>query len=186
MDDATAKRVSAIAGVKVEPLLDDLTTFTPEQRAAYIANEKESLRGNPLAPDPAPKPKNVVFPRNPDRFLWTKDNFGPLWVPEKGQSVVINDSTMTLYRKCIETYEHNEVSNNGGQWSINGSPATSYTFKMNYYWMMGDNRHQSLDSRFWGFVPEDHIVGRPWFVLFSYEGGPRWDRFFKPASTWEP
>lgn len=57
---------------------------------------------------------------------------------------------------------------------------------MDYYWMMGDNRHQSLDSRYWGFVPEDHIVGRPWFVLFSWEGGPRWDRFFRPATKWEP
>jgi signal peptidase I len=187
MSEETKNRIAAIPGVKVTPEIANFNTMDSLQRLQTIANEMASVKGNPLNTDPySPKPKNALFPKQPDKILWTRDNFGPLWIPQKGASVVVNDSTMIFYRKCIETYEHNTVDYKDGKWLINGSVATNYTFQMNYYWMMGDNRHQSLDSRYWGFVPEDHVVGRPWFVLFSFEGGPRWNRFFKPASHWEP
>ncbi len=187
MNEETKNRIAAIPGVKVTPHISDLNTMDSLERAYTIQGEFASVAGNPLDPEVySPKPKNAVFPKHPDKVLWTRDNFGPLWIPEKGKSVPLNDSTMIFYRKCIEVYEHNTLEYKDGKWLVNGSPATSYTFQMNYYWMMGDNRHQSLDSRYWGFVPEDHIVGRPWFVLFSFEGGPRWNRFFKPATHWEP
>jgi signal peptidase I len=187
MDAEKLKRIQAIPGVKVTPEITDLSTMDSLGLIRYRNSEFASVAGNPLDVNPfSPKPKNAMFPKHPDRVLWTRDNFGPLWIPEKGATIALNDSTLTFYRKCIEVYEHNTLDFKDGKWILNGSPATSYTFKMNYYWMMGDNRHQSLDSRYWGFVPEDHIVGRPWFVLFSYENGPRWNRFFKPATTWEP
>ncbi len=187
MSEATKKRIEAIPGVKIMPEISDLKTMDSMMVQRYIANEKSSLLGNPLDPNPySPKPKNAMFPKKPDRVVWTRDNFGPLWIPQKGATIPLNDSTIVFYEKCIKVYEHNTLEFKDGKWLLNGVAATTYTFKMNYYWMMGDNRHQSLDSRYWGYVPEDHIVGRPWFVLFSYENGPRWDRFFKPASHWEP
>jgi signal peptidase I len=187
MDAATMQRIAAIQGVQVTPEISDFNTMDSLTRLQVIEDERINVAGNPLDPDPySPKPKNAIFPKHPERVLWTRDNFGPLWVPAKGASIDVNDSTMAFYRKCIEYYEHNKVDYKDGKWMINDAVATNYTFQMDYYWMMGDNRHQSLDSRYWGFVPEDHIVGRPWFVLFSFEGGPRWNRFFKPATTWEP
>ena len=86
---------------------------------------------------------------------------------------------MIRYQRCIEVYEGNKFENRAGKYFINGVEATSYTFKMDYYWLMGDNRHNSLDSRYWGFVPEDHVVGKASLIWFSYEKGPRWERLFR-------
>jgi signal peptidase I len=128
-----------------------------------------------------------IFPSNP-KFKWNLDNFGPLTLPKRGMSIKLNDSTLTLYRQAIEKYENNEVNINGSTILINGKKAYSYTFKMNYYWMMGDNRHNSLDSRFWGYVPEDHIVGKAMITWFSTDSGKdmfhkvRWNRIFKPIN----
>ena len=126
-----------------------------------------------------------VFPHN-EKFKWNIDNFGPLVLPRRGYTVALNDSTLTLYRRAIEVYEHNKVEVKGAAIFINGKKAGTYTFKMNYYWMMGDNRHDSLDSRFWGYVPEDHIVGKALFTFMSIDSTKdifhkiRWDRICRP------
>lgn len=127
-----------------------------------------------------------IFPQTPEEYQWNNDQLGPLFIPKRGSSVALNEKTYPLYKKIIREYEHNTLSKEGDSFLLNGEKATSYTFKMDYYWMMGDNRHHSEDSRTWGFVPEDHIVGKPVFIwmswdnfnqgLFSWKG--RWERFF--------
>lgn len=110
-----------------------------------------------------------IFPNNP-AFPWNEDHFGPLWIPAKGSEIKLDSNSLTLYRRIIEVYEGNELKVlPDGEILINGSPADSYTFKMDYYWMMGDNRHSSADSRYWGFVPEDHIIGKPKFIWLSID-----------------
>lgn len=127
----------------------------------------------------------AIFPHN-DKFKWNEDNYGPLVIPKKGMSVPLNDSTLVLYRRAIEVYEGNQVQVEGNQVLINGAPARHYTLKMNYYWMMGDNRHNSLDSRFWGYVPEDHIIGKAMVTWMSLDPNKsllskvRWNRIMKP------
>ena len=131
----------------------------------------------------AQSPLPDIFP-SAEGYEWTQDNFGPLWIPAKGSTVTLTTENLPLYRRIIEVYEGNtlEVALDGTIY-INDEPTDKYTFKMNYYWMMGDNRHNSADSRFWGFVPEDHIVGKASFVWFSRDKetgkGIRWDRLFK-------
>ncbi len=115
---------------------------------------------------------------------WTIDNYGPLTIPAKGMTVKLNRDTWPIYGHAIQHYEQRDAQWRDGRAWIDGKPADSYTFTMDYYFMMGDNRHSSLDSRFWGFVPEDHIVGRPEMVLASFnpDGGVRWSRFFRKAN----
>ncbi len=123
-----------------------------------------------------------IFPYNRKLFTWNNHHFGPLWVPKKGATVQLNMNNIDLYRRIITAYEGNHLMVKNGQISINGVPTNEYTFKMDYYWMMGDNRDDSADSRSWGFVPADHIVGKPLFVWFSIgKGGVRWSRLFKSA-----
>jgi signal peptidase I len=109
-----------------------------------------------------------IFPHNRN-FRWNRDNFGPLWIPSKGTTVKIDTSNICLYNRIIDVYENNELKIEGDKVFINNVPVDSYTFKMDYYWMMGDNRHKSSDSRFWGFVPEDHIIGKPKLVWLSID-----------------
>ncbi|WP_291134782.1 signal peptidase I [Flavobacterium sp. UBA7663] len=125
----------------------------------------------------------TIFPGTKD---WNVDNLGPIYIPEAGKTVELNKETLPFYKKVIGEYEGNDLKVNGNEIRINGQVATSYTFKQDYYWMMGDNRHNSLDSRYWGFVPADHIVGKPIFIWMSIDGindglknwSIRWDRLF--------
>ncbi len=125
-----------------------------------------------------------IYPLN-GNLHWTRDNYGPIWIPAKGKSIQLTMANLPIYERCIRTYEGNTLEVKDGKILINGQVATSYTFKLDYYWMMGDNRHNSLDSRYWGFVPEDHIVGKPIFIWWSSDpdrhgfSGIRWNRLFR-------
>jgi len=131
------------------------------------------------------------YPDSPEMLFpfvdlkWTRDNYGPLWIPSKGATVKLTLENLPLYRRIIDVYEENDLMVQYNTIIINGEVATEYTFKQNYYFMMGDNRHNSLDSRYWGFVPEDHIVGKPAVIWFSsdtnktFPNNIRWKRILK-------
>jgi signal peptidase I len=116
---------------------------------------------------------------------WTANDYGPIWIPKKGESIELTLENLPIYERPIRTYEGNKLEVRDGKIFINDKEATKYTFKLDYYWMQGDNRHNSLDSRYWGFVPEDHIVGKPIFIWWSSDpdrrglSGIRWKRLFR-------
>jgi signal peptidase I len=118
-----------------------------------------------------------VFPYD-TLHKWTREDFGPVWIPKKGMPLQLANENYALYERAIRVYEKNDFYQKDGKFYLNGKEVTSYTFKMDYYWMMGDNRQGSQDSRYWGFVPEDRVVGKAWMIWFSWDGGPRWKRFF--------
>lgn len=125
-----------------------------------------------------------VYPYSSD-YPWSRDNYGPIWMPKKGATVKLDSKNIVLYERIITAYEGNKLEYKNGEILINGEPTNQYTFKMDYYFMLGDNRHKSADSRYWGFVPEDHIVGKPILVWLSlnkdkpFPKNIRWNRFFK-------
>ena len=128
-----------------------------------------------------------LFPHDPENFKNNSvDNYGPLYVPAKGASVIITPETIAPYKRIISVYEGNDLKIANGRIYINGKETTKYTFQQDYYWMMGDNRHNSEDSRVWGFVPHDHVVGKPLFIWFSTKygsatNGINWGRIFSSA-----
>jgi signal peptidase I len=132
-----------------------------------------------------------IFPNDAKRYGgWSVDDFGPIWIPKKGVTTPLNLDNLPFYRRIIAVFEGNKLEVRGDKIFINDQEANAYTFKQDYYWMMGDNRHNSEDSRIWGYVPEDHIVGKPLFIWFSLKDGPgnffqriQWNRIFKSAST---
>lgn len=135
--------------------------------------------------EPSPNAQEFsTFPLGVDNG-WVRDNYGPIWIPEKGVTIRLTAANLPIYERCIRNFEGHTLDVKDGTIYIDGQPAESYTFGMNYYFMMGDNRHNSADSRSWGFVPEDHIVGTPLFVWLSMDkdkplfgGRIRWERFF--------
>lgn len=120
-----------------------------------------------------------IFPHD-SQYNWNIDNFGPLYMPKKGATVELNEQTIPFYREVLKHYEGISFLENGNEYFVNGQRVTNYTFKQDYYWMMGDNRQNSLDARVWGFTPFDHVVGKPVFIWMSFDGikNPRWERFF--------
>ena len=127
----------------------------------------------------------ALYPQNLVK-QWDRNNYGPIWIPRRGATIELTWDNLPVYERCITAYEGNTLDVRDDGFYINGQRTDTYTFGMDYYWMMGDNRHNSADSRYWGFVPEDHIVGKPLFVWLSldkdkgwFEGKIRWDRIFK-------
>ncbi|UCD60484.1 MAG: signal peptidase I [Flavobacteriaceae bacterium] len=165
---------------------------TGRQRTVTITDEMlQELRNNPDIDSVVKiiEPKGVkgynIFPHDPS-YPWNNDNFGPIYIPQKGATIVLTPKVLPLYKKIIRDYEGNTVGVSGNQISINGQATDTYTFKQDYYWMMGDNRDHSEDSRSWGYVPANHIVGKPIFIWLSFDNfnkgitqwKPRWDRIF--------
>jgi signal peptidase I len=170
-----------------------LREITGRERNANMTDDMvNELRKNPDIDSVVKiiEPKGMyggnTFPQKPNLYPWNNDNFGPIYIPKAGTTVAINSRTIPLYKKIIRDYEHNEVKVTGTKVFINGEEANSYTFKQDYYWMMGDNRDHSEDSRTWGYVPADHIVGKPVFLWMSFDNfrqgianwRVRWDRVF--------
>lgn len=148
----------------------------------YVKQVVPALSGKELAKTPG----EITFPHDTVNFSFTKDNFGPITIPKKGVTVNINMKNISLYQRLIQVYEKHKFEIKDSTIYIDDKPANTYTFGMNYYWLMGDNRHNSLDSRFWGYVPEDHVVGKAWFIWLSYDKkGMRWNRLFRSVKALE-
>ena len=161
-------------------------TVPPVYQLPLTAEMRDKLRKLTWVVNIVPVPVREminVYPINHD-YGWTRADYGPVWIPKKGAALDLTLANLPIYERVIKNYEGNALEVRDGKIYINGSEATSYTFKMDYYWMMGDNRDMSADSRYWGFVPEDHIVGSPMFVIISIDKdkGVRWNRFFKDAN----
>ena len=175
---------------EIELSFDDYRTLYNSGYCPLTQKMKKAMEARPdlvsrveLVPAETDRP---LYPLNGNKH-WTCDNYGPIWIPAKGGSITLNLENLPVYERCIKEYEGNQLEvTDQGDILINGEKATSYTFKMDYYWMQGDNRHNSADSRYWGFVPEDHIVGKPIMIWMSrnkdyslFDGGIRWERLFR-------
>ena len=172
-------------GLKVSEILELKKEITLTLREAENLRKVQGIDSVVRKINQVKVPNEAFFP-NKVPFDWNEDNFGPIVVPQIGMTVDLNQKNLSIYKKIIGEYEGNTLELNQQGVKINGEYSSKYTFKKDYYWMMGDNRHKSEDSRFWGFVPDDHIVGKPVFIWFSIKGindgiknwKVRWDRVF--------
>lgn len=192
---ATNGQVSLDEFIEEQDMNPDEVNYDPNSKMylANLANDQvaaiKKMKGV-LAVAPYVLAKNDTrdnaYPNDTANFKWNRDFYGPLVVPKAGQQVALTLQNIALYQRIIANYEHNDLAIKDGKIFINGKESTSYTFQMNYYWMMGDNRHNSADSRYFGFVPDDHIVGKAWFVWLSFGNkGIRWNRLFRSISHLE-
>ncbi|MFC4723552.1 signal peptidase I [Geojedonia litorea] len=168
------------------------------EEAAAKAKNHPNIASITLRKDTEGRRDPSIFPHDPN-YNWNTDYFGPIYIPEKGKTIALNLEVLPIYKRVITEYEGHQLSVKGNQIYIDNQPATSYTFSQDYYWMMGDNRNNSIDARFWGFVPFDHVVGKPVFIWMSWDKNGkgfdkiRWDRMFttvggsgKPVSYFIP
>lgn len=192
---ATNGQVSLDDFIEEQDMNPDEVNYDPNSKMylANLANDQVAAikkMNGVLAIAPFVLDKNDTrdnaFPNDTANFKWNRDFYGPFIVPKAGQQVALTLQNIALYQRIIANYEHNDLVIQDGKIYINGKESASYTFQMNYYWMMGDNRHNSADSRYFGFVPDDHIVGKAWFVWLSFGNkGIRWNRLFRSIAHLE-
>lgn len=183
--DGTDINPQAIEDLKIEAQRSsaDQYIFNMTAEDAEIIRKWSNVKEVSLYIRPANEYDSQIFPHDP-QFKWNADNFGPLIIPKKGWTVKLDSTNYALYERAISVYEGNKIERKGNEILINGKKSDTYTFKMNYYWMMGDNRDNSLDSRYWGMVPDDHIVGKALFIWMSWDSNAgffnkiRWSRIF--------
>ena len=176
---------------KLDQIGVNLTDSYPQQSIYFLdSTQVEKVRNmdTSLIIQVMPQQPRSIFPYDtPLSLTWTVDNYGPIYIPKAGATTNLTVENLPLYNRIISVYEHNKLEVRDGKIFINGSESSTYTFKQNYYWAMGDNRHNSEDSRAWGYVPEDHIVGKPLFIWFSTKNGKiangiNWNRLFTTAN----
>jgi signal peptidase I len=174
--------------IELDVNLDDVGGGSGRSMGLYNLNQEqvEKLKATKdvvVEQVPQTQISQSLFPFDTLNFKWSNDNYGPITIPAKGATVTLTPQNISLYQRVIAIYENNKFEIKNNEFFINGSKATTYTFRQNYYWAMGDNRHNSQDSRAWGYVPEDHIVGKPLFIWFSSgPNGIRWNRIFTSAN----